>query len=437
MTATYITLGCKLNYAETSTFAERLAAAGIARAASGEAADLVLVNTCTVTETADAKCRQAIRRAARENPGARIIVTGCYAQLKPDEAAALPGVALVVPNTQKATLVEQVLGLCPISNEQISNSNCPPAQTPICQATPHLSHLTSNSPFAPAASRGTRTRYWLKVQDGCNYFCTYCAIPFARGRSRNAPIAQLVEQAQDIARQGGKEIVLTGVNIGDFGRTTGETFLALLQALDAVQGIERYRISSLEPDLATDDVLRFVAASRTFMPHFHLPLQSGSDTVLRLMHRRYTADDFRRLVLSIKQLMPQAFIGVDVMVGCRGETEQCFEETYRLLAELPVAQLHVFPYSERQGTAALRIPHTVPEEEKHARTERLLALSRQKLHHFYTQYIGTTAPVLFEHAPQGQPLHGFTPNYVRVKTDDYTLADTIAPVAITADNLAE
>ena len=269
--------------------------------------------------------------------------------------------------------------------------------------------------FAPSCSRGDRTRFFLKVQDGCDYFCSYCTIPFARGRSRNGSIASLVEQAQQTVTEGGKEIVLTGVNIGDFGKTTGETFFDLVRALDEVEGIERYRISSLEPDLLTDEVIDFVAQSKRFMPHFHIPLQSGCDEVLKLMRRRYTSDLFATKVKRIKDVMPDAFIGVDVIVGTRGETEELFEQGYRFIEGLDVTQLHVFSYSERPGTQALKIPHVVSPEEKHCRSQRLLELSEQKTHAFYARHIGRTMPVLLERSKPGVPMHGFTPNYIRVE----------------------
>ena len=269
--------------------------------------------------------------------------------------------------------------------------------------------------FAPSCSRGNRTRYFLKVQDGCDYFCTYCTIPYARGFSRNPTIASLVAQAEEAAREGGKEIVLTGVNIGDFGKTSGEKFIDLVQALDRVEGISRYRISSLEPDLLSDELISFCAESRAFMPHFHIPLQSGSDTVLKLMHRHYDAKLFADKIRRIKALMPDAFIGVDVMVGCRGETLECFEETYAFLNDLDVTQLHVFPYSERPGTSALSIPYVVSDKDKKLRSKRLLDLSDQKTEAFYRQHIGQEAEVLFEKATRGRAMHGFTRNYIRVE----------------------
>ncbi|MBQ5493760.1 MAG: MiaB/RimO family radical SAM methylthiotransferase, partial [Prevotella sp.] len=269
--------------------------------------------------------------------------------------------------------------------------------------------------FAPSCSRGNRTRYFLKVQDGCDYFCTYCTIPYARGFSRNPTIASLVAQAEEAAREGGKEIVLTGVNIGDFGKTTGEQFIDLVKALDGVEGIQRYRISSLEPDLLSDELIEYCAQSRAFMPHYHIPLQSGSDTVLKLMHRHYDRQLFADKIHRIKDVMPDAFIGVDVMVGCRGETPECFEETYDFLRELDVTQLHVFPYSERPGTSALSIPYVVADLDKRQRSQRLLELSDQKTEAFYERHRGQEAEVLFEKATRGRAMHGFTKNYIRVE----------------------
>jgi len=401
-TAAYYTLGCKLNFAETSAVALELERYGVHRAEVGEQADLCIVNTCTVTEVADHKGRQIIHRMVREHPHALVVVTGCYAQLKPEVLARIGGVGLVVGAEQKQQLV-------PLIMQRLSGQADVAANT---------SDSTSASDFFPSCARGDRTRWWLKVQDGCNYFCTYCTIPMARGRSRNASIAQLVEQARGVALQdpeSDKEIVLTGVNIGDFGRSTGEHFLDLLQALDGVDGIQRYRISSLEPDLLHDDIIDFVAHSRAFMPHFHIPLQSGSDEVLKLMHRRYDTHLFREKILRIKALMPDAFIGVDVMVGTRGERPELFEETYRFLEDLPISQLHVFPYSERPNTQALRIPYAVDPQEKHLRAQRLIGLSAQKHRAFCQQFVGSARPVLFEHSVRGTAMHGFTDNYVRVE----------------------
>ena len=402
--AAYYTLGCKLNFSETSTFGKMLADMGVMTAQKGETADLCLINTCSVTDVADHKCRQAINRMVRNNPGAFVVVTGCYAQLEPERISNIEGVDLVLGSNEKANLV------------QFLSEKWAAGETRETHLHEHYSVKTKDiKTFAPSCSRGNRTRFFLKVQDGCDYFCTYCTIPFARGFSRNPTIDSLVEQAREAAAEGGREIVLTGVNIGDFGKTTGESFLNLVKRLDEVEGIERFRISSLEPDLASDELIDYCAHSRAFMPHFHIPLQSGSDTVLKLMHRHYDTQLFADKIRRIKTVMPEAFIGVDVMVGCRGETPECFEETYSFLKSLDVTQLHVFPYSERPGTAALKIDYKVDEITKKERSSRLLALSDAKTQDFYSRHIGQKAKVLFEKAPRGKAMHGFTENYIRVE----------------------
>lgn len=423
--AAYVTLGCKLNFAETSSLRDQLQAQGILPAVDGEAADVCIVNTCSVTETADQKCRQAIHRLHRQHPDAAIIVIGCYAQLKAGEIARMEGVDLVLGMEQKGEVPQRIHQLL-ARKAQLATAGAACHES---VAVPTKDIRT----FVPSCSRGDRTRYFLKVQDGCNYYCTYCTIPIARGRSRNGSIASLVAQAEEVARQGGKEIVITGVNIGDFGRTTGETFLQLIQALDRVEGIERYRISSIEPNLLTDEIIEWCARSRAFMPHFHIPLQSGSDTVLRLMHRHYDTALFRTKVERIRQVMPDAFIGVDVIVGTRGETAECFEETYTFLESLDISQLHVFSYSERPGTKALEIPHVVSPQEKHARSQRLIALSERKHRAFCQRFVGTERPVLWEHAREGQPMQGFTDNYVRVEmpADHQALDNTITSITLT------
>jgi threonylcarbamoyladenosine tRNA methylthiotransferase MtaB len=398
-TAFYFTLGCKLNFSETSTFGKMLQELGVRTVGKGEKADLVLVNTCSVTEVADRKCRQMIHRLIRQHPDAFVVVTGCYAQLESEAVSKMEGVDLVLGSNEKANLIQFLSDAWTGKESQR-----------------YFSVKTKDiKTFAPSCSRGNRTRFFLKVQDGCDYFCTYCTIPFARGFSRNPTIGSLVKLAEEAAHEGGKEIVLTGVNIGDFGKTTGERFLDLVKALDQVEGISRYRISSLEPDLATDELIDYCSKSRAFMPHFHIPLQSGSDTVLRLMHRHYDRQLFRDKILKIKESMPDAFIGVDVMVGCRGETPECFAETYELLSVLPVTQLHVFPYSERPGTSALNIPYVVSEKDKKLRSKQLLELSDQKTQQFYAAHIGQEAEVLFEKASRGRAMHGFTRNYIRVE----------------------
>ena len=407
--AAYYTLGCKLNFSETSTFGKMLAELGVRNAEEGEKADICLVNTCSVTEVADHKCRQAIHRLVRNNPGAFVVVTGCYAQLETEAVSKIDGVDLVLGSNEKANLVQFL-------SDAWTDKESACEQGDAQSLHQYFSVKTKNiKSFAPSCSRGNRTRYFLKVQDGCDYYCTYCTIPYARGNSRNPTIASLVEQARQAAAEGGKEIVLTGVNIGDFGKTTGESFLDLVKALDGVEGIERYRISSMEPDLLTDELIDYCAQSRAFMPHFHVPLQSGSDEVLRLMHRRYDKALFARKIARIKERMPDAFIGVDVMVGCRGETPECFDECFSFLDEVDVTQLHVFPYSERPGTAALRIPYIVSDADKKARSRQLLDLSERKRVDFYGRYIGTEQDVLFEKATRGKAMHGFTPNYVRVE----------------------
>ena len=412
-TATYYTLGCKLNFSETSTFGKMLQELGVRTVQKGERADICLINTCSVTEVADQKCRQAIRRLVRQHPGAFVVVTGCYAQLESEEVAKIDGVDLVLGSNEKANLIQFLSDAWSLEDQgdrsRDSVQNHGPVPLIFRQKTKDI------KTFAPSCSRGNRTRYFLKVQDGCDYFCTYCTIPYARGFSRNPTIASLVKQAEEAAQEGGKEIVLTGVNIGDFGKTTGERFIDLVKALDGVEDISRYRISSLEPDLLSDELIDYCAQSRAFMPHFHIPLQSGSDTVLRLMHRHYDAQLFADKIQRIKAVMPDAFIGVDVMVGCRGEMPECFEETYEFLKGLDVTQLHVFPYSERPGTSALSIPYIVSEKDKKMRSKRLLDLSDEKTVAFYQKHIGQEAEVLFEKAPRGKAMHGFTKNYIRVE----------------------
>lgn len=397
-TAVYYTLGCKLNFSETSTIGNMLKEAGVRTARRGEKADICVVNTCSVTEVADKKCRQAIHRLIKNHPGAFVVVTGCYAQLKPEQIAAIAGVDVVLGAEEKGRLMEY---LGDLQKHEKGES-----------VTSAFKDIRS---FAPSCSRGDRTRYFLKVQDGCDYFCSYCTIPFARGRSRNGKIEDIVAQARQAAAEGGKEIVIAGVNIGDFGKTTGESFFDLVKALDAVEGIERYRISSIEPNLLTDEIIEYVAQSHAFMPHFHIPLQSGCDEVLKLMRRRYDTALFAHKIQKIKEVMPHAFIGVDVIVGTRGETEAYFNQAYEFLKGLDVTQLHVFSYSERPGTQALKIDHVVSPEEKHRRSQLLLALSDEKTRAFYASHIGQEAVVLMEKSKPGTPMHGFTDNYVRVE----------------------
>lgn len=396
-TVYFETLGCKLNFSETATLGQLLAEAGIATAEEGQTPDVCVLNTCSVTEFADKKGRQHIRSLVKRFPEALIVVTGCYAQLKSGEIAQIPGVDIVLGQEQKADIVKYVTRWF---DDHESAEDVTPTR--------------DIRRFNPSCECGSRTRYWLKVQDGCDYYCSYCTIPMARGRSRSATIEDLVAQVQDVARKGGKEIVLTGVNIGDFGKNTGEKFIDLLKAFDAVEGIERYRISSIEPDLLTDEVIEFCAQSRAFMPHFHIPLQCGNDEVLKLMRRHYNRDLFALKVKRCQELMPDCFIGVDVMVGTRGETPEHFEDSFNFIASLDLQHLHVFPYSERPGTMALRIPYVVSQRDKQARTQRMIELSDRKQREYIERYLGTERPVLFE-APHGNsPMHGFTDNYIRV-----------------------
>lgn len=396
--AVYYTLGCKLNFSETSTISNLLGKEGIEEAKPGEQADIIIVNTCSVTELADKKCRQIIRRLQKQNPGAYVVVTGCYAQLSPDEICHMEGVDLVLGAEQKGQILEYLKDL---EKKRHGES--------------FTSKLKDIKSFNYSCSRGERTRYFLKVQDGCDYYCTYCTIPMARGRSRNGTIEKLAGQAREAAAEGGKEIVISGVNIGDFGKSTGDTFFDLVKELDKVDGIERYRISSIEPNLLTDEIIDYVATSRKFMPHFHIPLQAGNDNVLKLMHRRYDTALFAHKIERIKSAMPHAFIGVDVIVGTRGETDEYFEDAYKFIEGLNVTQLHVFSYSERPGTMALRIDHIVPPEVKHERSNRLLALSDSKWKAFYSRHIGQEAKVLVEHTRKAKFMHGFTDNYIRTE----------------------
>lgn len=417
-TALFHTFGCKLNFAETSTVARIFASRGIQRVHEGDEPDFIVVNSCSVTEIADKKCRQAIRSFSRRYPKAKIIVTGCYAQLKPGEVAALPGVTVVAGTDRKLLLADYL-------DQTLADTDSP--DEPATFVTPTKDIRT----FSPSCSRGDRTRYFLKVQDGCDYYCSYCTIPMARGRSRSGSIDEIVEQARQVAAEGGKEIVITGVNIGDFGKGREDTFLDLCRRLDEVEGIERYRISSIEPNLLTDETIDFVASSRRFMPHFHIPLQSGSDEVLRLMRRRYDKALFRSRIEHIRRVMPDAFIGVDLIVGARGETEECFEESKAFVDSLPISRLHVFTYSERPGTRALEIEPVVSQEEKHRRTRQMLAISERKLKEFTERYVGTVRPVLVEHPRHDGSMAGFTDNYLRVNiTPDPALSNTVQPVRI-------
>lgn len=412
MKAAFFTLGCKLNFAETSAIGRALAEHGVERAAEGEIPDIAVVNTCSVTAMADKKCRQLINRLHRQWPSASIVVTGCYAQLHPSEVAALPGVSVVLGSGQKLRAVQYA--------EQWLRSHGPEENS--ANVAVEVAARPESLGFEPSCERGDRTRWFLKVQDGCDRFCTYCTIPYARGRSRSPRIADIVSQAREAASRGAKEIILTGVNIGDFGRRNanggegyGETFFDLARRLDEVEGIKRYRISSIEPDLLDPQLIEWVAKeSRAFMPHFHIPLQSGSDAVLRLMARRYDTALFADRIAAIKELMPDAFIGVDVIAGARGETEREWEASRRFIEELPVTRLHVFPYSERPGTSALRLSDAVDQATKHRRVEVLTQLSARKLNEFIQGSLGQVRPVLWETERHGV-MSGLTDNYLRVE----------------------
>lgn len=426
----FYTLGCKLNFAETSSIGKSLKNIGVEKAGENETADICIINTCSVTEVADQKGRHAINKLVRENPGAFVVVIGCYAQLKPEQVAAIKGVDLVLGAEQKGQIIEYM------SEAMVQRMQNGEGDSHLHEF--HQVATKDIKSFAPSCSCGDRTRYFLKVQDGCNYYCTYCTIPIARGNSRNGSIASLVKQAEEVVQEGGKEIVLTGVNIGDFGHSTNENFADLVKALDKVEGIERYRISSIEPNLITNEIVDYCAESKAFMPHFHIPLQSGSNSVLKLMHRRYTTEFFAEKINYIRQKMPDVFFGVDVIVGTRGETDEYFEEAYRFIESLPISQLHVFSYSERPGTQALKIDYVVSPEVKHERSQRLLALSDRKLHDFYERFIGTTRPVLLEKPKAGMPIHGFTDNYIKVEiepTDEnMELINTIVNVELKGFN---
>lgn len=417
-TAAYYTLGCKLNFAETSAIGRQLLNSGVRRARKGQQADICVINTCSVTELADKKGRQAIRKVIQENPSAFVVVTGCYAQLKPEEIADIEGVDLVLGAEQKLDVVKYLDDLKKKEKGAVITSK---------------THRIRS--FVPSLSADDRTRYFLKVQDGCDYFCSFCTIPFARGRSRNGSIADLVKQAEQVVEEGGKEIVLTGVNIGDFGHTTKESFVDLLKELDKVEGVERYRISSIEPNLLSDEIIDFVARSNRFAPHFHMPLQSGSDAVLKLMKRKYDTALFRHKVEKIKRVLPDAFIGVDVIVGVRGETDDYFAEGEAFIRSIDFSQLHVFTYSERPGTSALNIDYAVDPKTKHMRSKILLDLSDEHLKNFYLSQQGRTKKVLFEHTKRGQAMHGFTENYVKLSADyDASLVNRITEIKIGAYN---
>lgn len=423
MRAAYHTLGCKLNFSETSAIAKELSSRGVMRAGVGDTPDIIVINTCSVTETADKKGRQLIRRLAARYPQAVIVVTGCYAQLRPGEVADIEGVDLVLGNNEKHRAAEFI-------DRWLVDRQRVQTVTPVGEI----------KEFAPSCERGDRTRYFLKVQDGCDYFCTYCTIPYARGRSRSGTVAQLTDMARQVAAEGGREIVITGVNIGDFGHPAGESFFDLLRSLDTVEGIARYRISSIEPNLLTPEIIKWVAAeSRAFMPHFHIPLQAGSDKVLRKMNRRYDTALFRDRVEAVREAIPDAFIGIDIIAGARGETPEEWQRSLEFVDSLSVDKLHVFPYSERPGTAALALDDIVSQEEKHRRVAQLTAMSDRKLARFMNERIGREYEILWEQpAPGSDMMHGFTPNYLRVKAPlRPDLVNTMTRVRLAAIDPAE
>lgn len=400
MKALFHTFGCKLNFAETASVADIFAQHGIEACAKGDVPDIIVVNTCSVTAEADRKCRSAVRAFNRRYPRAVILITGCYAQLKPREAALLPGVKVVAGINDKLLLAEMALDYLSHKDEGLK-----PA------AVREASELRD---FMPACARGNRTRFFLKVQDGCDYWCTYCTIPRARGRSRSGEIAELVAQAEDAASRGGREIVITGVNIGEYTDSRGRRLIDLCRELDRVDGIERYRISSIEPNLLTDGLLDFVAQSRAFMPHFHIPLQSGSDHVLALMRRRYDTAMFASRIERVRRVIPDAFIGVDLIAGAKGESVEEFGKSRRFVESLDISHLHVFPYSERPGTRALALEGTVDQAEKHRRVQVMNSVSARKHAEFASRFVGSVRPVLLEMSRPGHPMGGFTDNYLRI-----------------------
>ena len=398
--ASFYTLGCKLNFSETSSIARRFEEVGFERVEFTDHADAIVINSCSVTAEGDKKTRNIIRQAVRKNPEALIIVTGCYAQLQPETIEKIEGVDLIIGSSEKQNITAYLGNL---NKKELTEI--------------HIQKPKEIKNYFHAYSFGDRTRSFLKVQDGCDYYCTYCTIPFARGRSRNDSIQNTVAEAREIVAKGTLEIILTGVNIGDFGKSTGEKFIDLLRELDQIGNLKRIRISSVEPNLLTDEIIEFAAQSQRIMPHFHLPLQSGSNDVLSLMKRKYKREVFESRVVKIKAEIPNAFIGVDVIAGTNGETDDFFRDSYRFIADLDVSQLHAFPYSERPGTKALEIKPVVPVDERKHRTQRLISLSDRKTEDFYRQNLGSVHEVLFEEQKDKKSISGFTDNYIKVETD--------------------
>ena len=408
------TLGCKLNYSETSSIARMFQEEGFARVDFEDVPDVYVINTCSVTDNADKKCKQLVKKALKINPNAFVAIIGCYAQLKPQEIAQIYGVDLVLGASEKFKIIEHLDQLEKVEIVKVLAAN-----------------IKEVNSFVPSFSKGDRTRSFLKIQDGCDYFCSFCTIPLARGKSRNHTIAETIKVAKEVALTDAKEVILTGVNIGDFGQGEEENFFQLIQELDKIEGIERYRISSIEPNLLTEEIIEFVANSKKFMPHFHIPLQSGSNKILKAMRRKYERELYVERVEMIKNLIPNACIGVDVIVGFPGENEEDFLETYHFLNELDISYLHVFTYSERQNTTAIKIEEVVPKEVRSERSKMLHILSEKKRNYFYQQHLGKTYHVLFESEQNDDFLNGFTENYVKVKVP-YTkeLENTIIPVEL-------
>ena len=411
----FYTLGCKLNFSESSTISRMFTANGFEKVDFTDGADVYVINTCSVTDHADKKCRKVVKQALKCNPNAFVAVIGCYAQLKPNEIASIPGVNIVLGASEKFNLLDHIINFDRDDSRKVFADE--------------IKHVNS---FVPSFSMGDRTRTFLKVQDGCDYFCSFCTIPLARGKSRSDMIKNTIESAKEAVKSGVKEIVLTGVNLGDFGKNTSESFFDLINALEAVEGIERIRISSIEPNLLTNEIIEFVAESEKFVPHFHIPLQSGSDKILKAMRRRYQRDLYAERVDSIKKLMPDCCIGVDVITGFPSETEEDFLDTYRFINELDVSYLHVFTYSERDDTTALRIKEVEPHDERQKRTNMLRILSEKKRRYFYEQHLGKRMNVLFEMEHEGGMMKGFTSNYIKVKTEyDPLLVNEIIEVELT------
>ncbi|MGB1038528.1 MAG: tRNA (N(6)-L-threonylcarbamoyladenosine(37)-C(2))-methylthiotransferase MtaB, partial [Bacteroidia bacterium] len=404
-------LGCKLNYSESSTIVRQLESNGFTKVDFSEEADIYVINTCSVTDNADKKCRTTVKGVLKQNPEAYVVVIGCYAQLKPKEISEIPGVDMVLGAAEKFNMIEHLHSLKKEEKSIIHNKN-----------------IKETQDFVPAFSYGDRTRSFLKVQDGCDYFCSFCTIPLARGKSRNATVAETVAKAKEVAATDIKEVVITGVNIGDFGadQDYAETFYDLVVELDKVEGIERYRISSIEPNLLSNEIIDFVAASDKFVPHFHIPLQSGDDEILTKMRRKYLSDLYVDRISRIKDRMPDCCIGVDVIVGFPGESEEHFLNTYKFLNELDISYLHVFPYSERNNTTAKKMANKVTKKEKTDRAQRLRILSQKKKRHFYETQLGKSMNVLWEEEKQGEMMQGFSENYIRFEAAyDITKVNTL------------